>query len=58
MFSKVYLNTPDANPPLYDYSLVDMQNRQPDYLFYVWTERNIGGDLGMIINSITADNIR
>ena len=58
MFSKVYLNNPASNPPLYDYTLEDLQTKQPDYLFYVWTERNIGGDLGMILGSISAGNMR
>ena len=58
MFSKVYLNNPASNPPLYDYTLEDLQTKQPDYLFYVWTERNIGGDLGMIINAVSAGNLK
>ena len=51
LFSEVYLNQPESNPPLYDYHLEDLENRKPDYLFYVWTERNIGGDLGMLYNA-------
>ena len=43
LFSKVYLNefATQAHPPLYDYTLDDLENRKPDYLFYVWTERNV-----------------
>ena len=51
MFSEVYLNEPASNPPLYDYTLADLENRKPDYLYYIWTERNIGGDLGMLYNA-------
>ena len=58
MFSKVYLNNPASNPPLYDYTLNDLQTKKPDYLFYVWTERNIDTGLGMIINCVNANNMR
>ena len=58
MFSKVYLNSPASNPPLYDYTLNDLQTKKPDYLFYVWTERNIDTGLGMIINCVNANNMR
>lgn len=50
LFSRIYLNNPEVNPPLYDYRLDDLETRRPDYLVYIWTERNIGGDLGMLIN--------
>ncbi len=58
MFSKIYLNNPPSNPPLYDYTLEDLESKKPDYLFYVWTERNINGGLGMITSSISAANIK
>lgn len=57
MFSEVYLNNPASNPPLYDYTLEDLQTKKPDYLFYIWTERNIDASLGMLTN-INAANIR
>ena len=50
LFSEIYLNHPETNPPLYDYRLDDLETRQPDYLVYIWTERNISGDLGMLLN--------
>ena len=50
MFSEIYLNEPASNPPLYDYTLADLENRKPDYLYYVWTERNIDGGIGMLTN--------
>lgn len=50
LFSEIYLNYPEINPPLYDYRLDDLETRQPDYLVYVWTERNIDADLSMLIN--------
>lgn len=49
MFSEIYLNSPETNPPLYDYHLNDLSTKKPDYLFYVWTERNVGGDLGIML---------
>ena len=58
MFSHVYLNNPESNPPLYDYTLEDLETKQPDYLFYVWTERNIDPSLGMIIGAVNAGNIK
>lgn len=57
LFSEIYLNTPETNPPLYDYSLVELAERQPDYLVYIWTERNIDGSLSMLTSSINAGNI-
>jgi hypothetical protein len=57
LFSTVYLNYPENNPPLYDYTLEDLQSKQPDYLVYIWTERNIDGSLGMLMSSISAGNI-
>ena len=57
MFSDIYLNTPETNPPLYDYTLEDLGEKQPDYLVYIWTERNIDGALGMLTASINAGNI-
>ena len=50
LFSEIYLNHPDTNPPLYDYRLDDLETKKPDYLVYIWTERNILGDLGMLLN--------
>ncbi len=58
LFSEVFLNTPDTNPPLYDYTLAELETRQPDYLFYVWTERNVDAGLSMLTSSISAGNIR
>lgn len=49
-FSTVYLNSPDSNPPLYDYSLNDLSAKKPDYLVYMWTERNVDGNLGIMVN--------
>ena len=49
MFSEVYVNSPATNPPLYDYRLNGLAQKKPDYLLYVWTERNIGGDLGLML---------
>ena len=57
LFSDIYLNNPETNPPLYDYTLEDLGERQPDYLVYVWTERNIDGALSMLTSSINAGNI-
>lgn len=57
LFSDIYLNNPETNPPLYDYTLEDLGEKQPDYLVYVWTERNIDGALGMLTSSINAGNI-
>lgn len=50
IFKKIYLNSPEENPPLYDYSLNDLSEKKPDYLFYIWTERNITSDFGIIFN--------
>ena len=58
MFSQVYLNNPASNPPLYDYTLSDLGTKQPDYLFYVWTERNIDSALSMFLGAINAGNIQ
>ncbi len=58
MFSTIYLNNPPTNPPLYDYTLDDIKTKKPDYLFYVWTERNIDNNLNMIVNCVNAGNIR
>ena len=58
MFSEIYLNEPASNPPLYDYTLNDIKTKKPDYLFYVWTERNIDSNLNMIVNCVSSGNIR
>ena len=58
LFSRIYLNEPASNPPLYDYTLSDLQTKKPDYLLYIWTERNIDSGLGMIFSAINAGNIR
>ena len=50
VFSQIYLNTPAENAPLYDYSLNDLETRRPDYLLYIWTERNVESDYGIIFN--------
>lgn len=54
LFSKVYLNEFESqpHPPLYNYTLDDLENRQPDYLFYVWTERNVDAVLSWFDNTI------
>ncbi len=58
LFSEIYLNNPPSNPPLYDYTLEDLQTKQPDYLVYIWTERNIDANLGYLIDYINKDRIR
>ncbi|MBO4421916.1 MAG: hypothetical protein J5879_00640, partial [Clostridia bacterium] len=58
MFSEVYLNNPESNPPLYDYTLADLSTKKPDYLVYIWTERNIDSTLGYFISYITSANMR
>ena len=50
LFSEIYLNNPPTNPPLYDYTLDDLETRQPDYLVYIWTERNVDAGLNMLVN--------
>ena len=57
LFSEVFLNEPETNPPLYDYTLAKLEERQPDYLFYVWTERNIDAALTALMTNINAGNI-
>lgn len=57
LFSDIYLNDPENNPPLYDYTLEDLAGRQPDYLVYIWTERNVDGALSMLTSCINAGNI-
>ena len=54
LFSEVYLNNYDylAHPPLYCYTLDDLENRKPDYLFYVWTERNVDAALSWFESTI------
>lgn len=52
LFSNVYLNDPPTNPPLYDYTLDDLESKKPDYLFYVWTERNVDASLSWFESTI------
>ena len=54
LFSKVYLNEYSylAHPPLYCYTLDSLESRKPDYLFYVWTERNVDAMLSWFESAI------
>ena len=56
-FKACYYNTDGTNPPLYTYHFDELSTRQPDYLVFVFTERNIDSALSQlwIENTITDD---
>lgn len=57
MFSRVYLNQFEyqAHPPLYNYVLDDLESKKPDYLFYIWTERNVDTSLSWFESAIVGE---
>ena len=57
LFSDVYYNMFDDHPnrPLYDYILDDLESKKPDYLFYIWTERNIDAAMSKLESRIIGE---
>lgn len=58
MFGQTYFNVSETGSRLYDYTLEDLQTKKPDYLFYVWTERNVDASLTMLMHAVNAANMK